>query len=174
MDKLNLKDIGPLQILAVAFHKPDFKGRIREELQKLRDQKFIRIVDGIAVQKNDKGEIAAIEESDISQDESKTFGAVIGGWIGLGSGNQMTAMKASEEMAEKFNERYQFGLDKDDLMEMAADIPNGDAAIVLLVEHRWLIPFRNEMRNAGGTLLAQDFLSPELLMTIGQQSAAAA
>lgn len=172
MDTLNLKEIGPLQVLAVAFHKPDFTGKIREELQRLRDQKFIRIVDGIVVQKSNTGEITALEESDMTKDESKAFGAVIGGWIGIGSGNTMTTMQASEEMAEKFQERYEYGLDKEDLHDMAEGIPNGDAALVLLIEHRWLIPFRNALREGGGTLLAQDFLSPELLMSMGQVAAA--
>lgn len=173
MDKLNLKDIGPLQVLAVAFRKPEFTGKIREELQKLRDQKFIRIVDGIVVQKSNSGEIAALEENDITKDESKMFGAVIGGWIGLGSGDTQTSMKTSQETAEAFQERYEYGLDKEDLKDMADSIPNGDAALVLLIEHRWLIPFRNAMREAGGTLLSQDFLSPELLMTVGAAAAAA-
>jgi uncharacterized membrane protein len=173
MDKLDMKKMGPLQLIAVAFQKPDVKGRIREELQKLRDQKFIRVVDGLVIQKNNAGEIAAIEESDITQDESKQFGAVIGGWMGLGTGNATVATETSKGMAEAFNERYQYGLDKEDLMDMAADIPNGDAALVLLVEHTWLTPLRNSMREAGGTLLAQDFLSPELLMSVGAQAAAA-
>ncbi len=173
MDNLNLKNIGPLQILAVAFHKPDFTGKIREELKKLRDQKLVRIVDGLVIQKSETGEIAAIEENDITQSESKQFGALIGGWIGLGTGRTDTAIAASKQMAESFNERYQFGLDKDDLQEMAADIPNGDAALILLIEHQWLTPLRNAMREDGGTLLAQDFLSPELLMTVGQAAVAA-
>ena len=174
MDKLDMKNMGPLQLIAVAFQKPDFKGRIREELQKLRDQKFVRVVDGLVIQKNNQGEIAAIEDSDITADESKQFGAVIGGWLGLGSGNASTAAAVSKGMAESFNERYQYGLDKDDLMDMAADIPNGDAALVLLVEHQWLTPLRNAMREEGGTLLAQDFLSPELLMSVGAEAARAA
>ena len=173
MDKLDLKNIGPLQILAVAFHRPDFKGKIREELQKLRDQKFVRIVDGLVIQKNDAGEIAAIEESDLTRNQSKQYGAMIGGWIGLGTGSTTTAMQTSKHMAEKFSERYQFGLDKEDLQEMAADLPKGDAALILLIEHEWLTPLRNAMRDEGGTLLAQDFLSPELLMSVGQTAVAA-
>ena len=173
MTDMNLKDIGPLQIFAVAFHKPDFTGKIREELQKLRDQKFVRIVDGLVIQKSQTGEIAAIEENDITQSESKQFGALIGGWIGLGTGRKDTALATSKQMSEAFNERYQFGLDKDDIEEMAADLPKGDAAMILLIEHSWLTPLRNAMREGGGTLLAQDFLSPELLMSVGQAAVAA-
>ena len=173
MDALNLKNIGPLQLLAVAFHKPDFKGKISEELQKLRDQKLVRIVDGLVIQKSETGEIAALEESDITADESKQFGAVIGGWIGLGTGSQKAATETSKEMAESFSQRYQYGLDKEDLEDMAADIPNGDAALILLIEHQWLTPLRNAMRDGGGTLLTQDFLSPELLMSVGHEAATA-
>jgi len=171
MDKLDLKNIGPIQLLAVAFRKPVFKGKINDELQKLRDEKMVKIIDGVAIQKTESGEIKTLEASDLTATESMEFGAVIGGFIGLGSGSTTTAMQTSEEMAEKFHKRYEYGLDKEDIEDMAEGIPKGDAALILLIEHRWLIPLRNAMRDAGGILLAQDFLSPELLMTLGKQQA---
>lgn len=173
MAETELKNIGPLQLLAVAFDQPNFKGDIRRELQKLRDNKLIRIVDGIAVQKDTKGKLTVIEESDLTSDENRVYGAVIGGLIGIGSGDAEIAQATSDYVAEGFHERYEYGLDKEDLEDLAKQIPNGDAAMILLIEHVWAVPLRNAMRDAGGLLLAQDFLSPELLVGMGQEVFAA-
>ncbi len=39
--------------------------------------------------------------------------------------------------------------------------------MMLVVEHVWAIGFRNAMRDSGGILIAQDFLSPEALIAVG-------
>jgi uncharacterized membrane protein len=169
MAESELKNIGPLQLLAVAFDQPDFKGKIRAELQKLRDSKLIRIVDGLAIQKDKTGKMTVVEESDLTADENRVYGAVIGGLIGIGSGDAKVAQAVSDEVAERFHERYEYGLDKEDVADMTEHIPAGDAAIILLVEHRWAIPLRNAMREAGGLLMSQDFLSPELLIGFGRE-----
>jgi uncharacterized membrane protein len=168
MEKVKLQDIGPLQLLAVVFHKPALKGTVRNELQKLRDQKLIRIVDGIVIQRTKSGEVVALEQSDLTAEENMLYGAVIGGLLGLGTGDTNVASATSEYVAEEFNKRYEYGLDQEDLQDLAEAIPSGDAALVLLIEHQWLIPLRNAMRNAGGSLVAQDFLSPELLFSLGK------
>jgi uncharacterized membrane protein len=173
MAKSNLKDIGPLQLLAVAFSQPDFQGKIQDELDKLRESKLIRIVDGMAVQKDESGKLIVLQASDLTSDENKLYGAVIGGLIGIGSGDAEVAQRTSDYVAERFNERYDYGLDADDLRELADTMESGDAAIILLIEHIWAQPLRNAMRDAGGMLLAQDFLSPELLISMGQEALAA-
>ena len=170
MADLDLSTVGPLQILAVDFSEPTFSGKIRDELQKLRDHEFIRIVDGIAIQKDASGNVIVLEESDLSSEQNEQYGAIIGALIGLGSGDVEIAQQNSAYVAERFNERYEYGLDKEDLEDLTDNIPNGDAVLVLLIEHVWAIPFRNAVRDEGGILLAQDFLSPELLISVGQEA----
>ena len=38
-------DIGPIQLYVLSFEKPEFKGRIAEELEALRVSGVVRIVD---------------------------------------------------------------------------------------------------------------------------------
>lgn len=173
MAESKLKDIGPLQLLAVAFSQPDFQGKIQDELNKLRESKLIRIVDGLAVQKTESGKLIVLQASDLTSEENKRYGAVIGGLIGIGTGDAEVAQKTSDYVAEQFNKRYDYGLDAEDLRELADQMEVGDAAMILLIEHVWAQPLRNAMRDAGGMLLAQDFLSPELLIGVGQEAVAA-
>jgi uncharacterized membrane protein len=44
--------IGPVQLLVVSFDKPNFSGEIMQELNRLRENDVIRLVDALAVQKN--------------------------------------------------------------------------------------------------------------------------
>lgn len=163
------KDIGPIQLLAVAFSEPNFSGEIRRELKKLRDNGSIRIVDSIVVLKDSDGNVTELEESDLTSEENREYGQMIGGLIGMGSGDTKVAKEMGTYVADEFNSRYEYGLDKEDIELLAGEIPKGDAAMVLLIEHTWAQPIRNAVRKAGGMLLAQDFLSPELLLSIGSR-----
>jgi hypothetical protein len=46
------RPIGPLRPLVVSFDKPDFSGEILAELNRLRENEVIRLIDALAVQKN--------------------------------------------------------------------------------------------------------------------------
>ena len=171
MKEVKLENIGPMQLLAVSFASPTFGGGVKQELQKLRDQKLVRIVDGVVVHKDESGKVSAIERSDLTVEEDMVYGEVIGSLIGLGTGNLDVAAQSSTDVAEAFHRRYEYGLDKEDVEDLAERMPEDSAVLLLLIEHRWLLPLRNAMRQEGGVLLAQDFLSPELLLSLGQAGA---
>ena len=46
-------------------------------------------------------------------------------------------------------------------------IPNGTAAVVALLEHRWAIPLRDGIRRAGGFHLADAWIHPADLVEVG-------
>lgn len=162
------KEIAPLQLLMVGFEGPKFEGRIAKELDKLRGSNLVRIVDGVVIYKNSKGEVEVQEKSDLSFEEAGQYGAVIGALLGVGSGSAAIVQTSAEDMAASFERRYEFGLDKEDLADITENMENDTAGLVLLLEHLWAQPLRDALRDAGGVLLAQDFLSPELLISIGQ------
>jgi hypothetical protein len=55
----------------------------------------------------------------------------------------------------------------DDLWSATEAIPPGGAAAVALLEHRWAIPLRDAIRAAGGVPVADAWLAPEDLASIG-------
>jgi uncharacterized membrane protein len=126
-------------------------------------------VDALVVHKTDKDNLEVVEVSDLTDDEATKYGEVIGALIGAGSGSESIMKETSMVMGERFHERYEFGLDKEDLEDMAEEIPQGGTSLMLLIEHLWAVPLRNALRDAGGVLLAQDFLSPELLVAVGER-----
>ena len=60
---------GPVQILVVGFDHPEFKGKIRAELERLRDNDVVRLIDLLVVRKDDDGNIERLQQSDLSQEE---------------------------------------------------------------------------------------------------------
>ena len=46
-------------------------------------------------------------------------------------------------------------------------IPAGSSAAIALIEHRWAIPLRDALSDAGGVRLASEFVSPLDLVEVG-------
>ena len=164
-------EIGPLQLLVVGFVDPKLDGSILDQLIAASDSGTIRVVDALGVYKGEDGSLLAAHVSDLTEDEAVTYGAWVGALIGLGAGGEEGAELGALAGGMAAAEEYEYGIDLDGLATIAEDIPSGGAAMLLVIEHRWAIPLRNALRASGGILIAQDFLSPEALITLGAMSA---
>jgi uncharacterized membrane protein len=156
--------IGPVQLLVVGFAGGEFKGEIMAVLDDLRDRDVIRLVDMAFVRKDDQGELVMIERSDLSEEEAAEFGAVVGALIGFGAAGEEGAEIGAIEGAEAASEG---GMLEDQMWYIADEIPEGTAAAVALIEHRWAIPLREAIMNAGGFLLSDAWIHPTDLVAIG-------
>jgi hypothetical protein len=58
-------------------------------------------------------------------------------------------------------------LDTADVWYLADAIPPGTAAAIALIEHRWAIPLREAIEEAGGNSLLDAWIHPEDLIAIG-------
>ena len=163
--------IGPVQMLIVGFDGPEFKGEILEELTRLRDADIIRLIDLVVVKKDDEGNIETLHTSDLDEESALEFGAVAGALLGLGmageEGAEAGAMAGAEAMADG-------QLFDDDQVWYAADaIPNGTAAGVALIEHRWAIPLRDAIIRANGVPLVDEWIHANDLIAVGVATAEA-
>jgi len=124
----------------------------------------IRLIDMGFVRKDDDGVITMIEHSDLSQDETIEFGATVGALIGLGVAGEEGAEAGAIAGAEA---ALDGGMIEDQVWYIADEIPEGTAAAVALIEHRWAIPLRDAIRRAGGVALADSWVHPEDLVAFG-------
>ena len=83
--------IGPVQMLVLGFAEPNFTGKIAAELDRLREHEFVKIVDALVVNKDENGDITALQVSDLSEDEATEMGAIAGALIGFGYGSARTS-----------------------------------------------------------------------------------
>jgi len=164
-------EIGPLQLLVVAFGDPQLDGSILGALADASDAGTIKVVDLLGVYKDAEGDLLVAEASDLTEDEAMTYGAWVGALIGLGAGGSEGARAGAVAGAMHVMEEYEYGLSLADLEGIADQIPAGGAALMLVIEHTWAIPLRDALRASGGIMLAQDFLSPEALIAVGAELA---
>jgi uncharacterized membrane protein len=157
--------IGPVQMLVVGFDEPKFKGEVLEELRRLKEEDIIRLIDLAVVRKDDEGNIETLHTSDLSEDEAMEFGAYVGALIGLGAAGEEGAEAGAVAGAEALADQQVF--DDDQVWYVADAIPNGTAAGVALIEHRWAIPLRDAIARAGGIPLADEWIHATDLVAIG-------
>jgi uncharacterized membrane protein len=158
--------IGPVQLLVLGFKHPDFQGEIREELDRLRDNDLVRVIDALAVRKDADGNVDVLHESQLSGDEQAAFGALVGGLIGLGAAGEEGFELGAERGAEAVAERGGV-FSEDTAWDVLEEIPSDTAGLLVLLEHRWAIPLRDAIARAGGFRLASEFISPLDLVAIG-------
>ena len=157
--------IGPVQMLVVGFDDDAFTGRILPELKRLRELDVVRLVDLLVVRKDEAGEIDVHQTGDLDHDESVTFGALIGALVGLGPGNTEEMHHAAIAGAAAPEDRRL--LDDEAVWYLSDAIPAGSAAAVALIEHRWAIPLRDRIVEAGGFALADEWIHPADLVAVG-------
>jgi uncharacterized membrane protein len=166
--------IGPVQLLVLGFQQPDFQGEILAELDRLKENDVVRVIDALAVYKDAQGEVTTLERSDLSDEEAAEFGAVVGALVGLGMAGEEGAEAGAELGAEAAGEAF----DDEHDWDVVAELPNDTAAALILLEHRWAIPLRDAVVRAGGFPVSDGFIHPLDLVAVGvlaaEEAAAAA
>ena len=76
--------IGPVQLIVLGFSHPDFHGEVIAELERLRENGTVRVIDALAVYKDAKGEIEVEHLSNLTQEEAIELGSKVGALVGLG------------------------------------------------------------------------------------------
>ena len=160
--------IGPVQLIVLGFSHPNFHGEIIAELERLKENDTVRVIDSLAVYKDADGGLEVEHLSNLTEDEAIEMGTKIGALIGLGiegeEGMEAGAIAGAEEVAADggvhvFNEEEGW-----DILE---DIPNDSAAALVLLEHHWAVPLRDAIVRAGGFRISDGFISPLDLVEIG-------
>ena len=119
--------IGPVQLLVLGFAEPKFHGEILAELDRLKENDIVRVIDGLAVHKDAEGEVTVLKRTDLSDEEAAEFGATVGALIGLGIGGE----EGAEVGAELGAERTEDGVDvfpEEDALDVIEEIPNDSAS----------------------------------------------
>ena len=119
-------EIGPVEYLIVAFPGNRFRGEIAPALADLVEAGTIRIIDVAFVGKDEDGEVAAFELTELDPDVREGI------------------ERLGVEVAGLFNE--------DDLMAAAEELEPNSSAALLVWEDVWAKQVAQAMRDAGGVL----------------------
>jgi uncharacterized membrane protein len=164
--------IGPVQLIVLGFSRPKFHGEIIAELERLRDNDMVRVIDSLAVYKDADGGLEVEHLSNLSEREAIEYGTKIGALIGLGiegeEGIEVGAVTGAEEVAAAGGVNV---FTEEEGWDVLEDIPNDSAAALVLIEHHWAVPLRDAIVRAGGFRISDGFISPLDLVEIGLVSA---
>jgi hypothetical protein len=124
----DVDELGPVDFLVVEFppDRSNFTGEMAAEIARLVDNKVIRVLDLLILQKDADGTIDALEIDDLAGlDELR---------------------RVETQLAELLAE--------EDVAHLAAAMEPGTTAGVLVWENLWAAPFASAARRAGGQLIA--------------------
>lgn len=162
--------IGPVQLLVVGFEGNNFTGKVLEELRVLREHDVVRLIDLMVVRKDADGNVDSLQISDLSDEEATEFGAIVGALVGFGAAGEEGAEVGALAGAADLEDGHV--IDEDEAWFIADTIPNGTTAGIALLEHRWAIPFREAILEAGGNVLSDAWIHPGDLVAVGLAEAA--
>ena len=136
----SVDQLGPVELIALAFHQPNFDGSVIHELVDLVERGIVRVLDLMIVHKTDDGSIEVAEFTALGDDEAEIFLGLAPAGVDL--------------------------IGEEDVSLAGELLEPGDAAALLVWEDIWAVPFIVAVRKAGGFLLAHDRIPVEVLEAV--------
>jgi hypothetical protein len=127
---------GPIDFIIVRFDGNKFDGSILRALSDALDKKIINMLALVLIRKDSDGELSFMD---------------------FAEGHDKFVM----EFAKKYPGDSRL-VRQDDVDEIAELLEPDTAAGLLVVEHLWAVPFKRAVTNAGGILVADGRIHPEV------------
>jgi hypothetical protein len=156
-------NVGPLQLVLVGFETTErFRGHIARELRDLRGRGLLRVLDARLYHRAPDSKLTEIDLGPLLAEPSPE-GNPVASLLGLNGAGGNGGPPDPEAL------HCTAGFSLTDLRRLTDEIGPGDHAVVVLVEHLWATHLRETVRDAGGRLLGQGFLTPEVVMLVGAE-----
>jgi uncharacterized membrane protein len=160
-----VENLGPIQMLCLAFDGNRFKGEILPELDRLKRERLIRIIDLLVVRKDEEGHVTVMTSSDLDWEEAASFGSYVGALAGFRAAGPEGMERGAIAGAAELADGHLF--DENDTFRITQSLPNNMSAAFVLIEHLWAKKLLEAVERAGGTELSNDWLKPEEVLTAG-------
>ncbi|MGD0750940.1 MAG: DUF6325 family protein [Anaerolineales bacterium] len=139
-------DIGPLEYVVIGVSDRQLKSALISELNAIQEAGKIRVVDLIFVSKSADGAVAMQEVSELVEEELAEYGDIALNLMGL--------------------------LTAEDINQLTGQIPPDSSAVVILIEHTWVIGLTEAVRKNGGAVYAAGMVSHDVLAHVSAELAA--
>ena len=158
-----MESVGPIQLLTVAFDGNHFRGEIMPELDRLKSEGIVRIIDLLLVRKDAMGAVMVTTGTDLGWEEAVSLGSYLGALsgfrVGGAEGMEQGAMAGAAELADGHF------FDEDDVFKVTQSLPENMSAALVLVEHLWAKPLLDAIARADGFELSNDWIRPDQVIT---------
>jgi uncharacterized membrane protein len=155
-----VEELGPVQVLVVVFDDvARLQGHVLDELLRLRQLDVVRLIDLVAVARDDDGELRIVQQSDLDAEGAAAFGSILRMLIGVGPEDDRDGLtSAALGGAAELEDGHVFA--DADVWYLADMVPAGSAAAVALIEHHWAVPLELRIKEAGGTVAGNEWIHP--------------
>jgi uncharacterized protein DUF6325 len=120
--------IGPLEFVVIGCKGNQFTSEIVPELNSIQEKGLIRVVDLFFVRKDINGTVTVLEVNDLNDEELAAFDPIKEDLMGL--------------------------LTPEDIVLLTEAIPPDTSAVIVLLEHVWIVRLADGLNRAGAVLLA--------------------
>jgi hypothetical protein len=120
--------IGPLEFAVIGCKGHQFTSEIVPELNSIQEKGLIRVVDLFFVRKDADGTVTVLEVHDLNDEELAAFDPIKEDLMGL--------------------------LTPEDIALLTKAIPPDTSAVIVLLEHAWIVKLTEGLNRAGAVLLA--------------------
>ncbi|MGI9600921.1 MAG: hypothetical protein ACR2QE_03480 [Acidimicrobiales bacterium] len=162
--------MGPLQVFLFGFEDFQATGGIAEEVAALSEAGTIRLVDARLLVK-DGGDVVVMRMSDLDDTERDDLRAAAGALVGLGAGAALAGAEGAAAGlvlgADAALDVGEIGLSAAEIGELADELNDGEALLLLVLENVWAEGLAGAIRDAGVVSAQQDYVSPEGLVALG-------
>jgi hypothetical protein len=156
--------VGPLQLLLVGFETTErFRGDIAHEVMGLRGRGLIRVLDARLFQRSPEGALTEIDLNPLLADSVEEPANPVAQLLGANGGGGNGGMSPREAFM------HTPGFALEDLRRLTDTIDPGQHVAAVLIEHRWAAHLQDAIREAGGRLIGQGMLTPEVVMIVGAE-----
>jgi|SRR5579863_2669899 len=126
--------LGPLEFIVIGCKGHQFTSEILPELNSIQEKGLIKVVDLSFVRKDSKGTVSVLEVHDLNEEELAVFDPIRDDLMGL--------------------------LTPEDIAHLTGVIPPDTSAVIVLLEHAWLVKLSEGLDRANAVLLAGGMIPP--------------
>ena len=120
--------IGPLEFVVIGCKGHQFTSEIVPELNSIQEKGLIRVVDLFFVRKDVNGTVTVLEVNDLNDEELAAFDPIKEDLMGY--------------------------LTPEDIVLLTEAIPPDTSAVIVLLEHAWIVKLTEGLNRAGAVLFA--------------------
>ncbi len=184
--------VGPLQFVFLGVRGDEQRAEAAKALRTLSERGAIRVLDIAYTTKQEDGTFSPVQErTSMTDQERQQFGAAVGALVGMGYGGyyggkegakqgakvgaQLGAQGGDGVIASFAQQEYGESVDevREDIRELAKDVPVGATCAIALIEHRWMLDLKEQLLKAGIAILGSGLIRPRSLVMLGADIAAA-
>ena len=163
-----MESMGPIEMLSVAFPGNRFRGEILPELERLKKEGIVRVLDLLMVRKDELGNVLVTTASDLDWEEAISFGSYAGALAGYAAAGPAGIEKGAMAGAAELADGHLF--DQDDVFRVTQALPNDMSAALVLIEHTWAKPLLDTVDRAEGIVLSNDWIRPEEIVSVAHRA----